>query len=170
MTTMIKILSTLLVLALLGGLFAWWQDSIEALINFEVGFFSGALVLATSTFGYWQMVSGSSETTPHHDLPDMVEEIDDRYGLWEEDNENSTKDVKAILQEEKQRLKKQRRSFKEFLKTTKPALSIYRIVAYGILVSGVLTLISYEIFAPITYLIGAGLAPLTTAVVLWVSP
>jgi len=167
---MIKILSTLLVLALLGGLFAWWQDSIEALINFEVGFFSGALVLATSTFGYWQMVSGSSETTPHHDLPDMVEEIDDRYGLWEEDNENSTKDVKAILQEEKQRLKKQRRSFKEFLKTTKPALSIYRIVAYGILVSGVLTLISYEIFAPITYLIGAGLAPLTTAVVLWVSP
>jgi len=167
---MIKILSTLLLLALFGGLFAWWQEDIEALINFEVGFFSGALVLAASTFGYWQMVSGSSKSSPHHDLPDIVDQIDDRYGLWEEDQETPTQDVKAILQEEKQRLKKQRRSFKEFLKTTKPALSIYRIVAYGILVTGILTLISYEIFAPVTYLIGAGLAPLATAVVLWVSP
>ncbi|RUM46070.1 MAG: hypothetical protein DSY46_00990 [Hydrogenimonas sp.] len=167
---MIKILSTLLLLALFGGLFAWWQEGIEALINFEVGFFSGTLVLAASTFGYWQMVSGSSESSPHHDLPDIVDQIDDRYGLWEEYQKTPTQDVKAILQEEKQRLKKQRRSFKEFLKTTKPALSIYRIVAYGILVTGVLTLISYEIFAPVTYLIGAGLAPLATAVVLWVSP
>jgi len=167
---MIKIVSTLLFLALFGALFTWWWEGFEALLNFEVGFLSGALVLAASTFGYWQMVSGSSESSPHHDLPDIVDQMDDRYGLWEEDQETPTQDVKAILQEEKQRLKKQRRSFKEFLKTTKPALSIYRLSAYGILVAGVLALISYEIFAPVTYLIGAGLAPLATAVILWINP
>ncbi len=162
-----SLVALLLLLAVLGGAAIYLLDGYEALLNFETGFFSGALVLAASAFGYWQMVAGSGESAPHHDLPDIVEQIDDRYGLWEEGESEPAEDVKTLLAEEKARLKQGRRDLKTFLKTTKPALSLYRLGAYLVLVAGVFWLIRSETFAPVAYLVGAGLAPLGVAAALY---
>ncbi|BDY13965.1 hypothetical protein [Hydrogenimonas cancrithermarum] len=164
---MIRIVSVLLMLAVVGGALTEWLEGGGALLNFEAGFWSASLVLAASTFGYWQMVADSGVSVPHHDLPDIVEQIDDRYGLWEEEPDRVPHDVKTLMQEEKARLKRSRRSFREFLKTTKPALSLYRLAAYAVLAAGVVSLISNELFQPLFYLLGAALAPFATAVLLW---
>ena len=166
-TRMIKIVSVLLILAIVGGALAGWLDGGEALLNFEAGFWSASLVLGASTFGYWQMVVDSGVSVPHHDLPDIVEQIDDRYGLWEERPDVAPQDVKTVIREEKARLKKSRRSFREILKTTRPALSLYRLAAYAVLAAGVVSLISNKQFQPVFYLLGAGLAPFSTVVLLW---
>lgn len=169
MTTKIRnVTAVLSLLAVLGGAALWFMGGEGALVNFETGFFSAVLVLAASGFGYWQMVQGSAESTPHHDLPDETERIEDRFGLWEEDlSETEPEDVSRLLKEERKRSKKGRRDFKTFLKTTKPALSLYRFGAYAVLVYAVFRLISAEAFEPVYYLIGAGAAPLGTAVTLW---
>jgi hypothetical protein len=163
-----KVVFALFLAATAGSLavyLIWGEDS---LLNFITGFFSAAVVLAASSLGYWQMVSGAETSTPHHDLPDLVEAIDDRYGLWEEESEaenpaENPKEIGEIMAEEKRRLKKSRRGLKGFLKTAKPAISLYRIVAYLLLVAGVYTLIRSDLFDPLLYLAGAGLAPLVVA-------
>ncbi|WP_456450584.1 hypothetical protein [Hydrogenimonas sp.] len=162
-----SVVLSLLSLAVLGGAAVYFTQGFDGFLNFETGFMSGALVLAASAFGYWQMVSGSEESTPHHELPDIVEQIDDRYGLWEEDPAAAPQDVKALLAEEKARLKKSRRGLKGFLRTAKPALSLYRLGAYLALVAGVFWLIRTDLFEPVAYLVGAGLAPLGAAATLY---
>jgi hypothetical protein len=137
-------------------------------VNGLTGFFSASLVLAAYAFGYWQMVAGARESVPHHELPDIVDRIDDRYGLWEEERDHaSAADIKTVLAEEKARLKKSRRGIKEFFRSAKPAISLYRLAAYGVLVGGVYILIRAERFDALCYLIGAGAAPMVTAVVLY---
>ncbi len=170
MTKTIRNLSAVLILlALLGGAAAWIYGGALSLFNFETGYVSGAFVIAASAFGYWQMVAESGESVPHHGLPDIVDQIDDRYGLWEEEDIETGDDVKTVLREEKARRKESRRDFKTFLKTTKPALSLYRVAAYIILVAGVYYLIRSGVFEPVLYLMGVGLAPLATAAVLYVN-
>jgi hypothetical protein len=162
-----SVASALLFLALAGGAAAWYVGGASTLGNFVTGFFSAALVLAASAFGYWQMVEGSAESAPHHDLPDIVESIDDRYGLWEEERAEEPEDVKAVLARERARLKRGKRGVKGFLRSAKPALSLYRLGAYLVLVAGVFGLIRSDIFEPVAYLAGAGLAPLGTAAALY---
>ncbi|WP_456383250.1 hypothetical protein [Hydrogenimonas sp.] len=159
-----KVVSALFLAAAVGSLAVYSTGGVDSLLNFTAGFFSAAVVLAASSFGYWQMVSGAETSTPHHDLPDLVEGIDDRYGLWEEeDKTENPKEIGEIMAEEKRRLKKSRRGFKGFLKTAKPAISLYRLGAYLLLVAGVYALIRGDMFDPLLYLAGAGLAPLVVA-------
>ncbi len=168
MTTKIRNLAALLAAAaLFGGVAVWYLLGFDPLINYEVGFFSALLVLGASGFGYWQMVQGSAGSSPHHDLQDETERIDDRFGLWEEDLPQE-EDAAKLLKEERARFKKKRRDLKSFLKTAKPALSLYRLGAYAVLLYAVYKLISAGVFDPISYLIGAGAAPLGMAVALWV--
>ncbi len=166
-TTKIRNLAALLAAAaLFGGAAVWYLLGIDSLINYEAGFFSALLVLGASSFGYWQMVQGSASTAPHHDLPDDTERIDDRFGLWEEDLPQEV-DAAKLFKEERAKVKKNRPDFKTFLKTAKPALSLYRFGAYAVLVYAVYKLISADIFDPLLYLLGAGAAPLITAAALW---
>ncbi len=170
MTTGIRNVALSLALAaLLGGIASMFAAGERALANFEIGFFSALFVLIASSFGYWQMVQGSGQSRPHYDLPDETERIDDRFGLWEEDPPTTDEeDVKKLLRQERSRIKKGRRDFRTLLETSKPALSLYRLVAYAVLVYGVYRLISDDSFEPIFYLAGAGAAPFVTAVTLWI--
>ncbi|BBG65988.1 probable integral membrane protein Cj0851c [Hydrogenimonas sp.] len=160
--------AALALIALAGGAVTFTMFGESSFTNFETGLFSAALVLAASSFGYWQMVQGSAQSRPHHDLQDETDRIDDRFGLWEEDlPEEVTEDAASLFKDEKRKLKKRGVDFKTFLKTARPALSLYRFGAYAVLVYAVFTLISSDIFEPVSYLFGAGAAPLTAAAVLW---
>jgi hypothetical protein len=163
-----SVVLALLFSSLAGGAAAWSLGDAAALLKFETGFFSAALVLGASALGYWQMVAESAESAPHHTLPDIVESIDDRYGLWEEEVPSDEKeDVKTVLAREKARLKRSKRGLKSFLRSAKPAISLYRLGAYAVLVAGVFWLIRADLFEPVAYLAGAGLAPLVSALTLY---
>ncbi len=152
--------------AIAGGAAAWYIFGSVALLNYETGFFSALLVVAASAFGYRQMVQGSAESSPHHELQDETERIDDRFGLWEEDLPQE-QDAAKVLKEERSRLKEKRPGLKSLLKSAKPALSLYRLGAYAVLLYAVYRLVSAGVFDPIPYLAGAGAAPLITAAALW---
>lgn len=161
-----RMVTALIAVALFGAALSLYFLTDISAINFLAGYFSALLVFSAAALGYWQMVQGSAQTVPHHDLPDEMERIDDRFGLWEESSEE-IEDASKLLKEEKNRLKQQKRGFKEFLKTTKPALSIYRVVAYAILVYAVYRLISAQIFEPVIYLVGVAVAAFAVVTLLW---
>ncbi len=170
MTTKIRNVAAVAVsVALLGGAAIWSFLGSRSLLNFEAGFFSALLVLAATTFGYWQLVQGSAGSRPHHEPPCATDRIDDRFGLWEEEGEEKITDAAELFRQQKSRIRKGRRDFGTLLKTAKPALSIYRLGAYAVLVYTLFELVSQNIFEPVLYLLGAGAAPAATAVTLWIS-
>ena len=165
--TTIRNLALLLSLfALVGGGAAYAFAGEEAALNFLAAYFSAAFVVAASGFGYWQMVAGSETSTPHHDLPDIVESIDDRYGLWEEESE-PLPDAAEALKREKERLKEAKPSWSQRLHTARPALSLYRLVAYALLLTGLYWLIRHDRFEAVAYLAGAAAAPMVIAATLY---
>ncbi len=164
-----RVFVAIFIAALMGGSFALAVDGRVGLINFSVGFLTALVVLAASMFGYWQLVSSGAADDSHTSWPDPVESIDDRFSLWEDSPEDEKMDVKTILAEEKVRLKKRRRSWTEWLKTAKPAISIYRIVAYLLLIGALISLIKSGLFDPVAFLLGVGAAPMAVALGLWFS-
>lgn len=127
------------------------------MLNATAGFISAMLVIAASAFGYYRLVDGAGEAATNHNLPDITEQIDDKYGLWDEDSK-FLDNPKELLKEEKLRLKRSKRGLKSIIKTSKPAISIYRLVAYIILVVTVYKLISVDYFEPIAFITGTTVA------------
>ena len=165
-TTMIKLSAIWILVGLAGtGLFYGAMSQIAA-VNFIAGYLCGSIVLAASAFGYWQLVSHAGESSAHHDLPDAVERIDDRFGLWDE-AEESIEDAAEALKREKARMKERRRGLKEIFRTASPALSLYRLGAYALLIFVVYRLIRDDLFSPVPFLVGAGAGPMTAALYLF---
>lgn len=150
-----------------GGAFCFYLFGKESMLNFEAAYLSALLVIGATIFGYWQMVQGSGSAVPNHDLQDETERIDDRFGLWEEESFES-EDAALVLKEEKRRLKSGKRGFREFLKTTKPALSLYRLGAYAVLIYILYKLVSNGVFEPLSYLSGVAAAALTLSTALYI--
>jgi len=147
---------------------AWSIGGQITMLNTVAGFVSAMLVVAASAFGYYRLVDGAGEVAANHNLPDITEQIDDKYGLWDEDSEVPD-DPKELLKEEKTRLKHSKRGLKSIVKTSKPAISIYRLIAYVILIVTVYKLISADIFDAVAFLLGSTVAPLLVAGYLYAS-
>ncbi len=167
-TTIRNLLFLLFLFAFGGGGLAYTFADGDASLNYLIAYFSATFVVAASGFGYWQMVEGSETSIPHHDLPDAVERVDDRFGLWEEEAEPPT-DAAEMLKREKKRLKEAKMGWRQRLRTARPALSIYRIVAYVVLLAGIFWLIRHDRFEAVAYLAGAAVAPMLIAVTLYVA-
>lgn len=141
---------------------AWFIGGQITMLNAVAGFVSAMLVVAASAFGYYRLVDGAGEVTTNHNLPDITEQIDDKYGLWDEDSE-VLDDPKELLKEQRLRLKRSKRGLKSIVKTSKPAISIYRLIAYVILIVTVYKLISANMFEAVAFLSGSTVAPLLVA-------
>jgi len=141
---------------------AWFIGGQITMLNAVAGFVSAMLVVAASAFGYYRLVDGAGEVTTNHNLPDITEQIDDKYGLWDEDSD-VIDNPKELLQAEKLRLKRSKRGLKSIIKTSKPAISIYRLIAYAVLIATVYKLISKDCFNAVAFLSGTTAAPLLVA-------
>ena len=163
MMTMIRniVILAFLVLVILT-ISAWFIGGQITILNAVAGYISAMLVVAASAFGYYRLVDGAGEVATNHNLPDITEQIDDKYGLWDEDSEVSD-DPKELLQAEKLRLKRSKRGLKSIIKTSKPAISIYRLIAYTVLIVTVYKLISKDCFDAVAFLAGSTAAPLLVA-------
>lgn len=94
---------------------------------------------------------------------DVIDEIDDPYDLYSEDNINeekelSAQEIKTIIQEEK--LKVKRNSFKNTIFSAPGFVSVSRISGYATLIIGFFYLNNHSLFEPISYLLGLSIVPI----------
>jgi hypothetical protein len=94
--------------------------------------------MIASFLSYQKMVKDrvSNGIVVSEDNRDTIDKIEDPHNLYNEDSELDNKNIKEIIKDEKSKLKKNRRSIWQVTKDSKPALSFYRLGAYGVLILG----------------------------------
>jgi len=162
---LIAVDTLLLLAALLGGNRLW-------LINLQIGFISSALVMLASIVSYRNMVQGrvASGMVVAEDNRDTLDKIEDPYDLYEEGvsepDESSKRPFKEIVQEERDRIKKQKRSLWQIGRDSKAALSFYRLGAYVVLIVGFFYLNNHKILDIVSYLLALSLPPVVVVFLL----
>jgi len=108
------------------------------LINSQIGFISSSLVMFASIVSYRNMVKGRVDLgiVVAEDNRDTIEKIEDPYDLYSDDELLDNKPIKEVIKEEKNKLKKNRRSIWQVAKDSKAGLSFYRLGAYALLILG----------------------------------
>ena len=141
-----------------GALLLLWLVSFELFINAEVAFFSAFFIMMGSMYSYSRLVN-KRLAAGEGGNDEMLEKIDDPYDLYDEGpiaEQPSPEDVdiKAVIKEEKKRLKA---NTGKNVKTTAPAMvSLFRLVPYIFLVLGFIGLKNNDLLALWPYLIALG--------------
>ena len=145
-------------------------------VNTQVAFVTSALVMGASMFSYARMVRHrlDSGMIPDQEDRDVIDVMDDPHDLYRELGEKvsqehqdlSHAEIKAAIVEEKKRFKAQRRSPMALLRDSRPFMSLYRIVAYGLLLFGFFYLRGNKLFEPLPYLVGLGVPIVVIVLVL----
>ena len=140
----LKLLKALVIVDILIILISVIFFDIKVLWNTQIGFVSASLVMLSSMRSYRRMVDARVEHNiiTFDDSKDVIDKLEDPYDLYSEEviEEDEEKDLKEVVQEERQKLKASSRSLAQTLKDTKAALSIYRVSAYIALILGFLYL------------------------------
>lgn len=158
MTALIKVIKPLALLQAL--LLVLIPISFDIFINMEIAFFSAFFVLLGSMYSYASLVRRRVEQYDGAaDGRDALDKIDDPHDLYDETTEIENVeevDLKAVIKEEKQRIKTTGAA--KNVKQTAPAMiSMYRLVPYGILVLGFIGLKNNGVLEVWPYLVGLGL-------------
>ena len=130
------------------------------LLNTQVGFVTSALVILGSFFGYKKMVATRIQSGDMPYQKDTLDKIEDPYELYDEEQPQQEGDFKAVIKEEKQKLKDNKRSILQVMRDSKASLSIYRIGSYLLLFIGFMILNNKELLHAQSYLFGVVTAPL----------
>ena len=162
MTTMRMRVQKTIKTALLSELaiLALWFYSYTFFINFQVAFLSSVLILLGSTYSYKRLVDRRVASEERPDDIDVVDKIDDPFDLYseeirkEEGPQDETVDIKALVKEEKKRIKAQ--NVKNTAKSAPALLSMFRIIPYLFLILGFIALKNNELLSLMPYLVGLG--------------
>ena len=132
--------------------------SFELFINTQVAFFSAVLIMLGSMYSYYRLVNKRLENYENMDESDLVDKIDDPYDLYGENVQGSENeeevDIKAVIKEEKQRLKAN--TAKNTISSAPAMASLYRLVPYVFLVVGFIGLKNNGLLSLWPYLTGLG--------------
>lgn len=137
------------------------------LLNTQVAFVSSLLVVTGSFLSYKKNIENrlsnidSTKTKEGVDR-DKIDEIDDPFDLYSDyeavkEEDLTPEKIKEIINDEKSKLKKN--SVKNAIFSASGFLSLYRIVAYAILVFGFFALNNNGVFMPISFIIGLSVVP-----------
>lgn len=135
------------------------------LLNTQVAFICSMLILFASFLSYRGLVQKRLENEEFSYERDELDAIDDKHELFEEEpqvKELSAAEIKKVLKEEKANNSGLKNSFLNLFKTLSGALSVYRLLAYGILCIAILVLINKSVFEPFAFLLGLSVLPLGT--------
>jgi hypothetical protein len=167
---MIKFINILLIVDIGVVIFCLISGNREWFINSQIGYISSSLVVIASFISYSNMVKKSlkNNVVVPEDNRDTIEKIEDPYDLYsKDDNEVEKKDsFKEVIKEEKERLKKNKRSFWQVSKDSRASFSIYRLGAYGLLILGFFYLNNNHKLNISSYLLGLSLPPIVMIVTL----
>ena len=131
-------------------------------LNVMAGYGLAWLVLAASAYGYFGMVRDAAAGVDPETIVNPPE-CDDPHGLWEDEDQTppAQLDPKAVMAAERARMKK--RGWGEILRASRPALSLYRLGAYALMVWALVAMIDHGLFAAPAFLFGVTLAVATGA-------
>jgi len=134
--------------------------------SFWVGYLSSIAVIAASAYSFFNMVKSKAGTPqdPAFYERDPIDKIEDPYMLY--DDEDSTEELS--LKEQKKLYKAQKPTTSQALKSSTASLSVYRLLAYGLLVLGFFYLRDNNLFTPISYIIGLTLPVMVVVTVLFI--
>jgi len=150
-----KVLFALLLVDLaLAFIIYIWKGQVW-LINSQVAFLSSSLIMLASMKSYKNMVSNALNVgAVADDGRDTLDKLEDPYDLYDDEVEklDEEKTLVDVVKEERENLKKGRRSVWETTKDAKASFSFYRLTAYAILVLGFFYLNENQILELIPYL------------------
>ncbi|QDF28644.1 hypothetical protein [Halarcobacter anaerophilus] len=141
------------------------------LLNTQVAFLGSLFVTLASFFSYKRNVqnrlSNLDLSKQLKDERDKIDEIDDPFDLYSEneeipEEELTAQKIKEIIKEEKTKVK--RDSFKNAVFSAGGFVSIYRILGYATLVLGFFALNNNKILLPIPFLIGLAIVPISVLI------
>jgi len=144
------------------------------LLSTQIGFWSSTLVLGASMRSYKNMVYNrlADGTVVLDDDRDMLDKMEDPYDLYGEDEQSvsieSADDIRHAIKEEKEHMKRNRRSAFETLKDSRASMSLYRLGSYLLLFLGFFYLSSNQLLHIPSYLIALSL-PIVIIVTLLLS-
>ncbi|MCH9740858.1 MAG: hypothetical protein K0U38_08480 [Epsilonproteobacteria bacterium] len=163
-----KTLNALLIIDIGIILFCFLSGNREWLINSQVGFITSSLVMFASIISYRNMVKSRVESgiVVAEDNRDTIEKIEDPYDIFTEHEEDKDKPFEEVVKEEKENLKKNRRSVWQVTKDSKAALSFYRLGAYGLLIFGFFYLNNNEILHIASYMFALAVPPVIVVTML----
>ncbi|MGB5964923.1 MAG: hypothetical protein WBF77_02690 [Sulfurimonadaceae bacterium] len=141
------------------AIFALWLHSYAFFINFQIAFLSSVLILLGSTYSYKRLVDRRVASEDRPDDTDLIDKIDDPFDLYSEEIKSEVVadnelDLKAIVKEEKKRLKPQ--NIKNTAKSAPALVSIFRVLPYIFLVLGFIGLKNNDLLSLVPFLIGLG--------------
>jgi len=126
------------------------------LISSQSAFFASLLITVSSFFGYKKMVEKriKSGDIPKEDRDDF-EIIDDKHDLY------GKEDLKEVIKEERAKIANFKTTALNLGKSAGGALSVFRILAYGVLFLSFLYLNRQELLNITAYLVGLAIVPFT---------
>jgi hypothetical protein len=154
----------IMIFCLLSGNRVW-------LLNSQIAFVSSSLIMFASIISYRNMVQARVDMgmVVADDNRDTLDKIEDPFDLYSEDEKSSSneeKGFKEVVSEERENLKKNRRSIWQTTKDSKAALSLYRLGAYAILIFGFFYLNNNKILDISSYLFALALPPVIVVIML----
>jgi hypothetical protein len=158
-----KLLVSYVVTAILLSVVSLLFFSSKTTLNLLIGFGSAALVMVGSMAAYARMIQAKLA----HNIevvPQTQTSYDNPYGLFDDEEEENAldqaKDLRELIKQEKENLKKQKRGVWESVKDVKASLSLYRVGSYIVLIVGFLFLQKQGMLELIPYLLSLALPPL----------
>jgi hypothetical protein len=136
-------------------LFCYLSGERTWLINTQIGFVTSSLVMFGSFLSYRSMVESRLNVgSIPDDERDTLDKLEDPYDLYDDEKvkEDEEKTLQEVVKEERDNLKKNRRSFLETTKDSKAAFSFYRLGSYMLLILGFFYLSNNKILDIKSYL------------------
>ena len=166
---MIKAIVVLLIADIVVIFFSYLLGGGSTLLNTQVGFITSSLVMLGSMKSYHSMVEGRLNVGAiPDDERDTLDKLEDPYDLYDDENieDDKEKTLQEVVKEERENLKKNRRSFLETTKDSKAAFSFYRLGAYVLLILGFFYLNNHKILEIPYYLISLFIPTVVVVIVL----
>ena len=169
MIVMRRVINALLIVDIGIVIFCFLSGERVWLINSQVGFITSSLIMFASIISYRNMVQSRVDAgfVVAEDNRDTIEKIEDLYDLYNESPQlDKKKSMQEIVKEEKENLKKNRRSIWQVTKDSKASLSFYRLGAYAMLILGFFYLNNNKILDISAYLFALALPPVIIITIL----
>ena len=144
----ISLIAAIELLILLGGIF-----SFEFFINMQIASLSSFFIILGSMIAHKRLINNRLKTENIDEKRDLLDEIEDPHELYEEQpsiDENSELDIKAIIKEEKKKIKTF--SLKDIKKGSSAGFSPFRVAPYLFLILGFIALKNNDLLNISVYL------------------
>ena len=139
------------------------------LINTQVAFICSMIIIFASFLSYKGMIEKRLENGEIPETRDELDKIDDKYGLFDEDEnieekELSKEEFVKLYKEERKKSSGIKQTFSNLFKSGRGVFNPFRLIAYTLLCVAMLFLIRQELFSAIPFLVGIGAVPISSLV------